>query len=79
LRLPAASSGLASGLFNTTQPIGGALGSHCCRTIANVATIACALKKKADVPRRPAALVHGFTGASSSAAASRRSARVSRR
>src|SRR5438067_1391852 len=54
-----AEAGLASGLFNTTQQIGGALG------IAVLSTIATSRTSHAlgDGTALPSALVHGFTGA----------------
>src|SRR6266550_1852563 len=54
-----AEAGLASGLFNTTQQIGGALG------IAVLSTIATSRSSHAlaDGTALPSALVHGFTGA----------------
>jgi MFS family permease len=52
-----AEAGLASGLFNTTQQIGGALGIAILSTIATSRT-AHAL---ADGTAAPSALVHGFT------------------
>jgi EmrB/QacA subfamily drug resistance transporter len=54
-----AEAGLASGLFNTTQQIGGALG------IAVLSTIATSRTSHAltDGIALPSALVHGFTGA----------------
>jgi EmrB/QacA subfamily drug resistance transporter len=54
-----AEAGLASGLFNTTQQIGGALGIAVLSTIATTQT-AHALAHGAALP---SALVHGFTGA----------------
>jgi MFS family permease len=54
-----AEAGLASGLFNTTQQIGGALGIAVLSTIATSRTS----HALADGTARPSALVHGFTGA----------------
>ena len=51
--------GLASGLFNTTQQIGGALGIAVLSTIATSRTS----HALADGTPLPSALVHGFTGA----------------
>ena len=55
----AAEAGLASGLFNTTQQIGGALGIAVLSTIATSRTS----NALADGTAPPSALVHGFTGA----------------
>jgi MFS family permease len=52
-------AGLASGLFNTTQQIGGALGIAVLSTIATSRTS----HALADGTAQPSALVHGFTGA----------------
>ena len=52
-------AGLASGLFNTTQQIGGALGIALLSTIATSRTS----HALADGTAAPSALVHGFTGA----------------
>src|SRR5438876_559106 len=52
-------AGLASGLFNTTQQIGGALGIAVLSTIATSRTS----HALADGTAPPSALVHGFTGA----------------
>src|SRR5712691_10549843 len=54
-----AEAGLASGLFNTTQQIGGALGIAVLSTIATSRTS----HALADGTALPSALVHGFTGA----------------
>jgi len=54
-----AEAGLASGLFNTTQQIGGALGIALLSTIATSRTS----HALADGTAAPSALVHGFTGA----------------
>src|SRR6266516_525243 len=54
-----AEAGLASGLFNTTQQIGGALGIAVLSTIATSRTS----HALADGTAQPSALVHGFTGA----------------
>jgi predicted MFS family arabinose efflux permease len=54
-----AEAGLASGLFNTTQQIGGALGISILSTIATSRTS----NALADGTALPSALVHGFTGA----------------
>ena len=54
-----AEAGLASGLFNTTQQIGGALGIAVLSTIATTRTS----HALADGTAAPAALVHGFTSA----------------
>jgi EmrB/QacA subfamily drug resistance transporter len=54
-----AEAGLASGLFNTTQQIGGALGIAVLSTIATSRTS----HALADGTALPPALVHGFTGA----------------
>src|SRR6476619_7573804 len=54
-----AEAGLASGLFNTTQQIGGALGIAALSTIATSRTS----HALADGTALPSALVHGFTGA----------------
>src|SRR6059036_3324035 len=54
-----AEAGLASGLFNTTQQIGGALGIAVLSTIAMSGTS----HALADGTAPPSALVHGFTGA----------------
>ena len=54
-----AEAGLASGLFNTTQQIGGALGIAVLSTIATSRTS----HALADGTAPPSALVHGFTGA----------------
>src|SRR6266436_7911734 len=54
-----AEAGLASGLFNTTQQIGGALGIAVLSTIATSRTS----HAVADGTALPSALVHGFTGA----------------
>ena len=54
-----AEAGLASGLFNTTQQIGGALGIAVLSTIATSRTS----NALADGTALPSALVHGFTGA----------------
>jgi EmrB/QacA subfamily drug resistance transporter len=54
-----AETGLASGLFNTTQQIGGALGIAVLSTIATSRTS----HALADGTALPSALVHGFTGA----------------
>jgi MFS family permease len=54
-----AEAGLASGLFNTTQQIGGALGIAVLSTIATSRTS----HALADGTARPSALVQGFTGA----------------
>ena len=54
-----AEAGLASGLFNTTQQIGGALGIALLSTIATTRTS----HALADGTGLPSALVHGFTGA----------------
>src|SRR5438128_2456573 len=54
-----AEAGLASGLFNTTQQIGGALGIAVLSTIATSGTS----HALADGTALPSALVHGFTGA----------------
>ena len=54
-----AETGLASGLFNTTQQIGGALGIAVLSTIATSRTS----HALADGTAPPSALVHGFTGA----------------
>ena len=54
-----AEAGLASGLFNTTQQIGGALGIAVLSTIATSRTT----HALADGTAPPSALVHGFTGA----------------
>jgi EmrB/QacA subfamily drug resistance transporter len=55
----AAEAGLASGLFNTSQQIGGALGIALLSTIATSRTS----DALADGTALPSALVHGFTGA----------------
>ena len=55
----AAEAGLASGLFNTSQQIGGALGIAALSTIATSRTT----HALADGSALPGALVHGFTGA----------------
>jgi EmrB/QacA subfamily drug resistance transporter len=55
----AAEAGLASGLFNTSQQIGGALGIAVLSTIATSQTS----HALADGSALPSALVHGFTGA----------------
>jgi len=52
-------AGLASGLFNTTQQIGGALGIAVLSTIATSRTSHAVAQGTAP----PSALVHGFTGA----------------
>jgi EmrB/QacA subfamily drug resistance transporter len=57
--VPSAEAGLASGLFNTTQQIGGALGIAVLSTIATSRTS----HALADGTALPSALVHGFTGA----------------
>src|SRR6267142_7199836 len=54
-----AEAGLAAGLFNTTQQIGGALGIAVLSTIATSRTS----HALADGTALPSALVHGFTGA----------------
>ena len=54
-----AEAGLASGLFNTTQQIGGALGIAVLSTIATSRTS----HALADGTAPPSALVHGFTSA----------------
>src|SRR2546426_8694904 len=54
-----AEAGLASGLFNTTQQIGGALGIAVLSTIATSRTS----HALADGTALPSALVHGFTDA----------------
>jgi predicted MFS family arabinose efflux permease len=54
-----AEAGLASGLFNTTQQIGGALGIAVLSTIATSRTA----NAVAAGTALPSALVHGFTGA----------------
>src|SRR5438132_7812 len=54
-----AEAGLASGLFNTTQQVGGALGIAVLSTIATSRTS----HALADGTALPSALVHGFTGA----------------
>src|SRR5213592_3646459 len=54
-----AEAGLASGLFNTTQQIGGALGIAVLSTIATSRTS----HALAAGTAQPSALVHGFTGA----------------
>jgi MFS family permease len=54
-----AEAGLASGLFNTTQQIGGALGIAVLSTIATSRTT----HALAAGTSPPSALVHGFTGA----------------
>jgi MFS family permease len=54
-----AEAGLASGLFNTTQQIGGALGIAVLSTIATSRTS----HALAHGTALPSALVHGFTGA----------------
>src|SRR6266571_1804028 len=54
-----AEAGLASGLFNTTQQIGGALGIAVLSTIATSRTS----HALADGTAPPSALVHGFAGA----------------
>jgi EmrB/QacA subfamily drug resistance transporter len=54
-----AEAGLASGLFNTTQQIGGALGIAVLSAIATSRTS----HALADGTALPSALVHGFTGA----------------
>src|SRR5216683_1247675 len=54
-----AEAGVASGLFNTTQQIGGALGIAALSTIATSRTS----HALADGTALPSALVHGFTGA----------------
>jgi MFS family permease len=54
-----AEAGLASGLFNTTQQIGGALGIAVLSTIATSQTS----HALAAGTALPSALVHGFTGA----------------
>src|SRR2546426_1032816 len=54
-----AEAGLASGLFNTTQQIGGALGISVLSTIATSRTS----HALAHGTALPSALVHGFTGA----------------
>src|SRR5467141_1214093 len=54
-----AEAGLASGLFNTTQQVGGGLGIAVLSTIATSRTS----HALADGTALPSALVHGFTGA----------------
>ena len=54
-----AEAGLASGLFNTTQQVGGALGIAVLSTIATSRTS----HALAHGTALPSALVHGFTGA----------------
>jgi predicted MFS family arabinose efflux permease len=55
----ASEAGLASGLFNTSQQIGGALGIAALSTIATSRTS----HALADGTALPSALIHGFTGA----------------
>jgi len=68
--LPSEDAGLASGLFNTSQQIGGALGLAILSTIATHRTTSWlgALGHKPSVPEQGTALVHGFVGAFAGAA-----------